>query len=166
MNSQQFDNHIKSNSASTLPRWIPPWEQIAARTKRKPVGFWYSLLHNRGRLTLIALLLLTGTGAGSWWFYNNSRDREQIAAGIRQYTTRPIGRTAPATDRRKRRKPIPLLPNQSRQNNKYSPKTTISVKSFLVRPIATTLRWQPTNRFPPKDQYQCSKPAGRCIRRK
>ena len=74
MNSQQFDNHIKEQFSQYAPAVDPRlWEQIAARTKKKkPVGFWYSLLHNRGRLTLIALLLLTGTGAGSWWFYNNS----------------------------------------------------------------------------------------------
>ena len=74
MNSQQFDNHIKDQFSQYAPVVDPRlWEQIAARTKKKkPVGFWYSLLHNRGRLTLIALLLLTGTGAGSWWFYNNS----------------------------------------------------------------------------------------------
>lgn len=74
MNSQQFDNHIKDQFSQYAPAVDSRlWEQIAARTKKKkPVGFWYSLLHNRGRLTLIALLLLTGTGAGSWWFYNNS----------------------------------------------------------------------------------------------
>ncbi|MFN8307779.1 MAG: hypothetical protein U0T79_13465 [Ferruginibacter sp.] len=74
MNSQQFDNHIKEQFSQYAPAVDPRlWEQIAARTKKKkPVGFWYSLLHNRGRLTLIALLLLTGTGAGSWWYYNNS----------------------------------------------------------------------------------------------
>ena len=74
MNSQQFDNHIKEQFSQYAPAVDPRlWEQIAARTKKKkPVGFWYSLLHNRGRLTLIALLLLTGTGAGSWWFYSNS----------------------------------------------------------------------------------------------
>ncbi len=47
MNSQQFDNHIKEQFSQYAPVVDPRlWEQIAARTKKKkPVGFWYSLLH-------------------------------------------------------------------------------------------------------------------------
>ena len=63
--NQLFDDHIKDQLGGySLPVNPRIWENIAAkRERRKPVGFWYTILHSRNILLITALLLAGGSGA-------------------------------------------------------------------------------------------------------
>lgn len=71
-NNQQFDEHIREQFSSYSPDVHPRiWENIIAeRERRKPVGFWFTLFNNKGRLMLVGLLLAISTGA-TWVYMNN-----------------------------------------------------------------------------------------------
>lgn len=71
-NNQRFDEHIKEQFNNYTPDVHPRiWENIAAqRDKKKPAGFWFSILNSRNILLLSALLLAGGSGA--WWLIKNS----------------------------------------------------------------------------------------------
>lgn len=60
-----FDDHIKDQLGDYSPPVNPRiWENIVAeRERRKPVGFWYRILHSRNILLFAALLLAGGSGA-------------------------------------------------------------------------------------------------------
>lgn len=73
-NNELFDKHAKDLLGDYSPPVHPRiWEGIvAAREKRRPAGFWLSLLNSRNLLLLAALLLASGTGA---WFWINHNAR-------------------------------------------------------------------------------------------
>ncbi|MBL0183773.1 MAG: outer membrane beta-barrel protein [Chitinophagaceae bacterium] len=73
-NSQQFDNYVKEQFNDYAPDVHPRiWENIAAHNeRRKPVGFWYTLLNNKNKIFLAVLLLAISTGSGWWYFTKNS----------------------------------------------------------------------------------------------
>jgi len=85
-NSQQFDEHIKEQFSNYAPEVDPLiWEHIYAENeRRKPVGFWISLINNRNRLVLLGLLITIST-AGTWLYMNNgfTSARNKTAANTR-----------------------------------------------------------------------------------
>jgi hypothetical protein len=70
-NNQQFDEHIKEQFSNYTPAVHPRiWENIIAeREKRKPVGFWVSMLNSRNGLLLLALLI--AAVSGTWMLMKN-----------------------------------------------------------------------------------------------
>lgn len=74
MNNQQFDKHIKEQFGQYSPDVSPHiWENIMAeRERRKPVGFWYTLLGNKNKLLLLGFLFLISTGGALLYIYNDS----------------------------------------------------------------------------------------------
>lgn len=74
MNNQQFDEHIKEQFSNFSPEVSPHiWENIIAeRERRKPVGFWYTLLGNKNKLLLLGMLLAIITGGALLYIYTNS----------------------------------------------------------------------------------------------
>jgi len=64
-NNQLFDEHIKDQLGNYSPPVDPRiWNNIVAgRERRKPAGFWYTVLHNRNMLLIAALLIAGGSGA-------------------------------------------------------------------------------------------------------
>ena len=71
-NNQWFDEHIREQLGNYAPEVHPRiWENIAAqKERRRPAGFWFSLLNNRNLLFTLALLL--AGGAGAWLVFNNT----------------------------------------------------------------------------------------------
>ena len=63
--NQLFDEHIKDQLGDYSPPVNPRiWENIAAeRERRKPAGFWYTVLHSRNILLITAILFAGGSGA-------------------------------------------------------------------------------------------------------
>jgi len=64
-NNQLFDEHIKDQLGNYSPPVDPRiWSRIVSgRERKKPAGFWYTILHNRNMLLLTALLVSGGSGA-------------------------------------------------------------------------------------------------------
>ena len=73
-NNQRFDENIKEQFSNYAPDVHPRiWENIIAeKEKRKPAGFWFSLLNSRNILVLLGLLIAGGSGA--YLFIKNSSD--------------------------------------------------------------------------------------------
>ncbi|MGB4846178.1 MAG: hypothetical protein WBP16_17045 [Ferruginibacter sp.] len=77
INNGRFDEHIKEQFSNYSPEVHPRiWENIMAeREKRKPAGFWFTLINSRNRL-LLAGLLIALCSTGTWLylkkFSNNS----------------------------------------------------------------------------------------------
>jgi hypothetical protein len=72
MNSNRhFDEHIKEQFGNYTPDVHPRiWEKIIAEKDRKrPVGFWVSMLNNRNKLLLLGLFVALSSG-GTWLYYN------------------------------------------------------------------------------------------------
>ena len=71
-NNQLFDEHIREQFSDFAPDVHPRiWENIMAeKRKRRPAGFWFTLLNRRNILLLFGLLLAGGTGA--WLFFKDS----------------------------------------------------------------------------------------------
>jgi hypothetical protein len=72
MNSNRhFDEHIKEQLGNYTPDVHPRiWEKIIAeKDKKRPVGFWVSMLNNRGKLLLLGLIIALSSG-GTWLYYN------------------------------------------------------------------------------------------------
>lgn len=80
--NQRFDEHIKDQFLDYTPQVHPRiWENIAReRERRKPVGFWFSLLNTRNILILGALLLTAGGGA--YILFNNAPAAHKTAAAV------------------------------------------------------------------------------------
>jgi hypothetical protein len=70
--NQRFDEHIKEQLQDYTPPVHPRiWENIAnKREKKRPAGFWFTLLNQRSMVLLAGLLLLAGAGG---YFLFNSR---------------------------------------------------------------------------------------------
>lgn len=70
--NQRFDEHIKDQFQEFTPKVHPRiWENIAKeRERRKPAGFWFSLLNTRNILLLAGLLLAAGGAA--YIIFNNA----------------------------------------------------------------------------------------------
>ncbi|HMD00863.1 MAG TPA: hypothetical protein VKH37_11955, partial [Ferruginibacter sp.] len=74
MNNRLFDEHIKDRFSIYTPD-VPAhiWENIvAARDKKRPAGFWYTLMRP-GNIALLLLLMVAG-GTGVWLALRNSGD--------------------------------------------------------------------------------------------
>ena len=63
-NNQLFDEHIKEQMGGYSPQVHPRiWEKIIAeKEKRKPAGFWFTLLQKRNLLIIAGLLFAGGAG--------------------------------------------------------------------------------------------------------
>lgn len=73
MNSnRQFDEYIKDQLGNYTPEVHPRvWENIIAEKDRKrPAGFWVSMLNNRNKLLLLGLIIALSSG-GAWLMYKN-----------------------------------------------------------------------------------------------
>jgi hypothetical protein len=72
MNSNRhFDEYIKEQLGNYTPDVHPRiWKKIIAeKDKKRPVGFWVSMLNNRGKLLLLGLIIALSSG-GTWLYYN------------------------------------------------------------------------------------------------
>ena len=72
--NRHFDEHIKEQFSNYSPD-VPPriWEKIIAeKDKKRPAGFWVSILNNRGKLLLLGLIIALSSG-GTWLYYNKSK---------------------------------------------------------------------------------------------
>ncbi|MBS1511123.1 MAG: hypothetical protein JST86_09795 [Bacteroidetes bacterium] len=70
-NNQLFDEHIKEQLQDYNPVVHPRiWEHIASeRKKRRPAGFWLSLLKGR-KMLLAAIIILLASGSGAYLVFH------------------------------------------------------------------------------------------------
>ncbi len=73
-NNQHFDENIKEQFSNYAPDVHPRiWENIIAeKNKRRPAGFWFSLINSRNILVLLGLLIAGGSGA--YLLFKNSSE--------------------------------------------------------------------------------------------
>lgn len=71
---KNFDDHTREEFNSYAPQ-VPQnmWERIInERKKKRPVGFWFTLLNNKTAAIITGILLLMLAGAGTYFFYTSS----------------------------------------------------------------------------------------------
>jgi len=70
-NNRQFDEHIKEQFNNYSPDVHPRiWENIIAKKdKKRPPGFWVSMLNGRTKLLVLGLIIALSSG-GAWIFFN------------------------------------------------------------------------------------------------
>ena len=74
MNSnRQFDEHLKEQFNSYSPDVHPRiWENIIAKKdKKRPPGFWVSMLNGRTKLLVLGLIIALSSG-GAWILFNKN----------------------------------------------------------------------------------------------
>ena len=77
---RNFDEHIKQEFdqyAPQVPQYM--WDRIVdERNKRKPAGFWFTLLNNKTAIGIVtfSIILLIG---GGLYFSHSSSDKEQAS---------------------------------------------------------------------------------------
>ncbi len=74
MNSNRhFDEHIKDQFSNYTPDVHPRiWEKlIAEKDKKRPAGFWVSMLNSRYKFLLLGLIVALSSG-GAWLYYNTT----------------------------------------------------------------------------------------------
>lgn len=73
-NNRHFDDHIRKQFSDYTPDVHPRiWEKIMAeKERRRPAGFWITLLNNRGKLMLAGLIIAISCGS-AWFYVNNTR---------------------------------------------------------------------------------------------
>jgi hypothetical protein len=78
-NNRHFDEHIKEQFGNYKPDVHPRiWEKIIAeKDKKRPVGFWVSMLNNRGKLLLLGLVIALSSG-GTWLYYSKTTAAKDI----------------------------------------------------------------------------------------
>jgi hypothetical protein len=78
-NNRHFDEHIKEQFSNYSPDVHPRiWEKIMAeKDKKRPAGFWISMLNNRGKLLLLGLIIALSSG-GTWLYYNKSKPANEF----------------------------------------------------------------------------------------
>jgi hypothetical protein len=84
MNSNRhFDEHIKEQFGNYTPNVHSGiWEKIIAeKDKKRPVGFWVSMLNNRGKLLLLGLIVALSSG-GAWLYYNNDNAAKENLSNV------------------------------------------------------------------------------------
>jgi hypothetical protein len=127
--NQRFDEHIKDQFSNYVPDVHPCiWENIAAKKDRKrPAGFWFSILNSRN--LLIGLGVLLATGSGAWYLIKNAHNNN---------STKNISETTVTKNNK------PVTPEQqsiTTGNNTVTPATTTSNdadnNSITVLPVNT-----------------------------
>jgi hypothetical protein len=70
--NRHFDEYIKGQFSNYSPDVHPRiWKNIVAESsKKKPAGFWVSMLNNRNKLLLLGLVIALSSG-GAWLYYNH-----------------------------------------------------------------------------------------------
>jgi hypothetical protein len=84
MNSNRhFDEHIKEQLSNYTPDVHPRiWEKIIAqKDKKRPAGFWVSMLNSRGKLLLLGLIIALSSG-GTWLYYNNVNTAKERLSNV------------------------------------------------------------------------------------
>jgi hypothetical protein len=84
MNSNRhFDEHIKAQFGNYTPDVHPRiWEKIIAeKGKKRPVGFWVSMLNNRGKLLLLGLIIALSSG-GAWLYYSKTNGLKENLSNV------------------------------------------------------------------------------------
>ena len=78
-NNRHFDEHIKEQLGNYTPDVHPRiWEKIIAdKDKKRPAGFWVSMLNNRGKLLLLGLIIALSSG-GTWLYYSKTNAAEDV----------------------------------------------------------------------------------------
>ena len=74
MNSNRhFDDHIKNQFSNYTPDVHPRiWEKIIAeKDKKRPAGFWVTMLNSRNKFLLLGLIVALSSG-GAWLYYNTN----------------------------------------------------------------------------------------------
>lgn len=68
--NRHFDEYIKEQLGNYSPDVHPRiWEKIVAgKDKKRPAGFWVSMLSNRNKLLIIGLIIALSSG-GAWIYY-------------------------------------------------------------------------------------------------
>lgn len=81
-NNLRFDEHIREQFSDYAPEVHPRiWENIVAqRERRKPAGFWFTLLSGKNILLMTGVLLAAGTGAWIFFSKNSSANSEKSVA--------------------------------------------------------------------------------------
>ena len=76
--NRQFDEHIKDQFSNYAPDVHPRiWEKIIAeKDKKRPAGFWVSMLSNRNKLLMLGLIIALSSG-GAWLYYNKDFDAKK-----------------------------------------------------------------------------------------
>ncbi|MBL7701476.1 MAG: hypothetical protein JNM14_04460 [Ferruginibacter sp.] len=79
--NRHFDEHIKEQFSNYSPDVHPRiWEKIIAKKdKKRPAGFWVSMLNNRNKLLLLFLIIALSSG-GALLYYNNNTPSKEITA--------------------------------------------------------------------------------------
>jgi hypothetical protein len=72
-NNRQFDEYIKEQFNNYSPDVHPRiWENIMAeKDKKRPPGFWVSMLHGRTKLLVLGLIIALSSG-GAWIYFNKN----------------------------------------------------------------------------------------------
>ncbi len=93
-NNRHFDEHIKEQFGNYTPDVHPRiWEKIIAeKNKKRPAGFWVSMLNNRSKLLLLGLVIALSSG-GTWLYYTKFSAAKESTSAVAD-TKKAI----PATD--------------------------------------------------------------------
>jgi hypothetical protein len=93
--NRHFDEHIKEQFSSYTPEVHPRiWENIIAEKNRKrPVGFWVSMLNNRNKFLLLGLIIALSSG-GAWLYSGKFTAAKESVPGLAE--TKNINKTLDA----------------------------------------------------------------------
>ena len=82
-NNRHFDEHIKEQLGNYTPDVHPRiWEKIIAeKNKKRPAGFWVSMLNNRSKLLLLGLAITLSSG-GTWLYYNKFSTAKESTVAV------------------------------------------------------------------------------------
>lgn len=80
--NRQFDEHIKEQFSNYAPDVHPRiWEKIIAeKGKKRPAGFWVSILNNRGKLLLLFLIIALSSGGALLYYSTNFATKETTSS--------------------------------------------------------------------------------------
>ena len=78
-NNRHFDEHIKEQLGNYTPDVHPRiWEKIIAdKDKKRPAGFWVSMLNSRSKLLMLGLIIALSSG-GTWLYYSKTSAAEDV----------------------------------------------------------------------------------------
>ncbi len=94
-----FDEHIKQQFNNYSPDVHPRiWEKIiAAKGKKRPAGFWVSMLNNRNKLLILGLTIALSSG-GAWIYYTQHFTPTIAQTAIETKNTVPAKTSLPVND--------------------------------------------------------------------
>ena len=149
-NNRHFDEYIKEQFGNYTPD-VPPhiWEKIIAEKDRKrPVGFWVSMLSNRNKLLLLGLIIALSSG-GAWLYYGKfsaSKENTSVVADTKKIMPETDTKDNTPANEISSGNPInstPLTSNPAATNDIYAGSNTAfnakaNTRVSIVSPVAET----------------------------